>query len=84
MDSEQLKKVMDKIESLRTIGGDESAQAYLAEIYPSLPENLQGEIALLTFIDGMKREVEEREAIAAIQEQGVAAVEALEKMEEDL
>jgi hypothetical protein len=80
MESEKIQVIMDKLVSLRELAGDDAAQSYLAEIYPTLPEGLQREIALLTFMDAMKKEVDTRETIAQIQEEGITAIDALEKM----
>ena len=83
MESETLQIIMDKLASLRELAGDDAAQSYLTEIYPTLPESLQHEIALITFADAMKKEVETRETISEIQEEGITAIEALEKMKNE-
>jgi len=82
MHPEKLQQIADRLMLLYKMGNgnDEAARNYLDEVYPTLPENLQREIALLTFIDAMDGEVQEREIIARIQEAGVTAAEALEKM----
>jgi hypothetical protein len=80
MDAKELADVYDRLALLLAAGDEQSARKYLAEQYPKLPEEAQRQVALATFIDAMKSDVAERETLADIQEDGMTAVEALEKI----
>ena len=80
MEAKEIADVYDRVALLLAAGDEQGAREYLVEQYPKLPEEAQRQIALATFIDAMKSDVAERDAIADIQEEGMTAVEALEKM----
>jgi hypothetical protein len=84
MEAEKIQDIMNKLASLYALGSEEAAQAYLDEVYPTLPESVQGEIALATFTRAMKKETAERDAIADIQEEGMAVAEALQKIKDEI
>lgn len=80
MDEKELANVYDRLALLLAAGDEQSAREYIAEQYPKLPEEAKRKIALATFIDAMKNDVAERDAIVDIQEEGMTAVETLEKI----
>ncbi len=84
MNKEELAAVHDKLVELAQAGNEQAAEAYLIEQMPRLPEDLRKEIIARAYFESLVDEAEETEAIAAIQERGLAAIEVLENALKEL
>lgn len=78
MDSTQLTALYEKLTALRAEGKESEARALLIKKLEDLPESVQAEIMLEMFISTMEKEADGLEALARIQEDGLAAAEILE------
>ena len=82
MNAEELATFHDKLADLVAAGKEEEADEYLSHHLARLPEDLKNEILGRAFFQSLVDEAQEIEAIADIQKQGLAAVEALEAVKE--
>jgi hypothetical protein len=84
MTSDPLAHIYKKLGEHLQAGDEEGAREHLARELKNMPEETRDAIMFELFIDGLQKEVVGREAIAQLQEEGVAAAEILLKAREEL
>jgi hypothetical protein len=60
-------------------GDEDGVQAFLENTFPTLPEEVQGDVLLALITDGLMRNNREHEAIAHIQKEGLEAIKTIEE-----
>lgn len=78
MDYEALLNFYNELTTLVQVGDDAKVQEAVAKRFGELPEDVQGELLTRMYLKGMQEKVEESDTLAAIQEEGLAALETLE------
>ena len=84
MDTEELAAFHDNLADVLARDGEEAAQTYLGQHLQRLPGELRDEIVARTFFDEIVNEAREIEAVAQAQQEGIAALEALEAIKKEL
>ncbi len=84
MTKEELAAFYDKLTELTEHGTEESVRAYVNDQYPRLPENVRNEILFNTLLTSAQDELQEGRVIDKIQEEGLAAAEALEQVKVEI
>ncbi len=83
MTTEELVAFHDNLATL-VEGDEEAARVYLGRHLQRLPKELREEILARMYFEEIVNEAQEIEAIAQAQEQGIAAVEALQAVKKEL
>ena len=84
MTKEELDAFYEKLSELAGRGTEDEVREYVDYYYPRLPENVRQELLFHTLVDAVKQTAAEDVVIAQVQEEGLAAVEKLEKMREHI
>ncbi len=83
MTTEELAGVYDKLVTFAQEGKEEQAKTYLSAQYARMPQALQREITTRLFFEAVAQEADEIQNIAAIQEEGLKAIEIMEQYLEE-
>lgn len=84
MNPEELQAFRDQLDELTAGGTEAQVRAYIDEQFPRLPEDMQNDIAASLLITSLQDETQESDALAAMQEESLAATEGLEKVKKEL
>lgn len=84
MTKEELDTFYDKLADLTSHGTEEDVRAYINDQYPRLPEDVRNEILFNTLLTSVQDEVREGRAVDQLQEEGLAAAEALEQAKAEI
>lgn len=79
LNAEELAVIHDTLAELAGAGKEAEVRAYLKEQLPRLPENMQKEIMARSYFDALVEEADTIEKISAIQKEGLAVIDVLEK-----
>lgn len=83
MATENETKFYDGLAKIVASGTEDEVRAYVQENLMLLPEETRTDLMLNMFTELMDQEVRERDTITKIQEQGIAALEALDRIEKE-
>ena len=70
-----------KLEALYRKGDEATAQQLIAEEFPKMSEEVQGEILARMYFKGLDEQNRQAETVARIQEKGLEVLDALDAME---
>ncbi len=84
MNEQELDVVREKIAELTIHGTESELRAYIDAQFPRLPENMQNEIMASLFATALEEELSELDAIDQVQEEGLKAVDDLEKLKKEI
>lgn len=83
MDTSSIEKIYTEYRALLDAGREDEAREYLMREFPQLPQEAQDKLLAEMVHVAMEDEAAEDEAITAMQETGLAAVEELDQIEKD-
>lgn len=84
MDEQELQGFKDKLATLIQSGDEAAVRAYIGEELDRLPESMQSELVFELFASTIEEELRGQEAIAKLQEEGLAAAEILQEAKKQL
>jgi hypothetical protein len=82
--SEVLIALYNDLAQLQGEGKEQEAQSLLSERFAQLPEDVQGELLARLYLNALAEKVERENAIALVQEKGLATLEALDVLKKKI
>ena len=83
MTQEELAAFKKKLTALVERGTEAEVREYVDHYYSRLPEDVRQELLFHTLLGALKEEAQEEAVLTQVQEEGLAAAEALEKAREE-
>lgn len=82
MNERELKDFKDRLAALATAGDETQVRSFIKDNIQRLPEAMQKELVFNLFYTAVEDELREQEALAQVQEEGLAAAAVLKREEE--
>ena len=84
MDHETLLKFYEELSALAEQRNEAQAQELIAKRFSELPENVQAELLARLYFNALEEQGIDADAVAEMQEKGLAALDALEILKKNL
>ena len=84
MDYDTLQKFYEQLSTLAEQGDEAQAQELLGKRFSELPEDMQAELLTRLYFNALEEQGRDADAVAQLQEKGLAALDALEIMKKNL